>query len=293
MASLNPSFPLDRRDIYDIPRVEVISAATKAPLVFEGGGVIIARVHENAVLKFGREVRLSEAKNMRFARQFTTIWIPAVIDAWEVEAPEVGEDRGMGYLLMEYIEGSLVSDIWPTLDTQTRHSIYCQLDDSLRQLHAVKVAQPGPLGGDVSRGTLFTAYGAGPFKSSRDMETWFNERLLVCQEFGRAPRTQASFSGKFDKLVMCHLDIAPRNLILDGQGRVWILDWAYAGGYPPYFDQAVLMKSGDPDFTQGLLGLMGDENIEEVECLFAIGFALTTGAFTRPADLSMVTYQSH
>jgi len=58
---------------------------------------------------------------------------------------------------------------------------------------------------------------------------------------------------------MCHLDIAPRNLLLDGQGRVWILDWAYAGGYPPYFDQAVLMKSGDRDFTQGLLDLMGNE----------------------------------
>jgi len=73
MVSLNPSFPLDRRDIYDIPRVEVISAVTKAPLVFEGSNIIIARVHENAVLKFGREVRLFKAKNMRFTRQFTTI----------------------------------------------------------------------------------------------------------------------------------------------------------------------------------------------------------------------------
>ena len=53
------------------------------------------------------------------------------------------------------------------------------------------------------------------------------------------------------------------------------------------------MKSGNPDFTQELLNLMGDENIEEIECLFAIGFALTTGAFTKPADLLMITYQSH
>jgi hypothetical protein len=45
----------------------------------------IARAHEAAVLRYGREVRLSEAKNMQFALQRTNVWIPRVIDAWEVE----------------------------------------------------------------------------------------------------------------------------------------------------------------------------------------------------------------
>jgi hypothetical protein len=45
----------------------------------------IARAHEAAVLKYGREVCLSEAKNMQFALQRTNVWIPRVIDAWEVE----------------------------------------------------------------------------------------------------------------------------------------------------------------------------------------------------------------
>jgi thiamine kinase-like enzyme len=44
------------------------------------------------------------------------------------------------------------------------------------------------------------------------------------QEFNRVPRTQYSFSGKFDILAICHLDIAIKNLLLDGQERVWILD---------------------------------------------------------------------
>ncbi|KAI4131389.1 MAG: hypothetical protein LQ347_003011 [Umbilicaria vellea] len=293
MASLNLSFPLGRRDIYNIPRTEVISTATKAPLIFEGGGVTIVRVHELAVLKFGREVRLSEAKNMRFARQYTTIRIPTVFDAWESETREVDDERGIGYLLMEYVEGALVSNLWPTLKAEDRDSIHHQLYDALQQLHAIKVTLPGPLGGDVSRGSLFTAYGAGPFKTSKHMETWFNERLLVCQEFGRAPPTQPSFSEKFDTLVMSHLDISARNLLLDELGRLCLLDWAYAGGYPPYFDQAALTRSGDPDFTRGLLELMGDESLDEVRNLLAISFGLTTAALTRPTGSSMVTCTSH
>ncbi len=92
---------------------------------------------------------------------------------------------------------------------------------------------------------------------------------------------------------MCHLDISPRNLLLDELGRLCLLDWAYAGGYPRYFDQAVLTRSGDPDFTQGLLELMGDEYLDEVRNLLAISFGLTTAALTRPSGLPMVTCPIH
>jgi thiamine kinase-like enzyme len=67
-----------------------------------------------------------------------------------------------------------------------------------------------------------------------------------------APADIPSF--EFSNFVLSHLDISPRNLILDPDGRVWLIDWAYAGGYPPIFEAATLASQGQfPDFNQDLL----------------------------------------
>ncbi|KAI9042331.1 uncharacterized protein KD926_005626 [Aspergillus affinis] len=42
---------------------------------------------------------------------------------------------------------------------------------------------------------------------------------------------------QFNKFVLTHLDIAPRNLILDPHGKVWLTDW---GEYPDGFEVASL-----------------------------------------------------
>lgn len=39
---------------------------------------------------------------------------------------------------------------------------------------------------------------------------------------------------------MCHLDIAPRNLLYLADGSVCLLDWATAGFYPRFFEVCVL-----------------------------------------------------
>lgn len=277
-------FLLTGRAIHDFSRAELVQALGMAPTLSNQGGTIVARVHNAAVLKYSSEVHLSEAWNMRRVRKSIKMRVPAVIDAWEVGNQEEGHDTRIGYLLMEYIEGELVSQIWPSLSVQARRDIYRQLDQFLHQLHEIQTSSPGPFGGGVSRGPLFTDYGAGPFRSKGDITAWFNERLLVCQEFGRAPLTQPSFSSHFDSLVMCHMNIATRNLILDNQGRVWVLDWAHAGGYPGYFEVAVLTRTGEPDFAEALLEMVGNDHAEEVEELLAIGFALTTAAATRPSS---------
>lgn len=78
-----------------------------------------------------------------------------------------------------------------------------------------------------------------------------------------------------------------RNLILDGDGKLWLIDWANAGFYPPYFDVAVIMHFGLQHAFQGFLEKMLMENWKEsITRLFAIGFALTTGAFCKPRNQS-------
>ena len=288
-ASRGSSSSSDGWNERNVLRDEIIEAANTGPIICRQDGVTVVRVRQHAVLKYGHEVRLSEAWNIQLVRKRTDVPIPAVIDAWETGISEADDDEGIGYILMEYIEGKLISDIWSTLDVHIQLDIHFQLKTYIQQLRSIRMDSPGPVGGDLSRGALFTDYGAGPFKSHNDIESWFNERLLVCQEFGRVPLTQPSFHEHFDTLVMCHMDIAARNLILDGQGKVWLLDWAHAVGYPTYFEKASLIRTGDPNFTQGLLEMIGHEYQEEVEQLLAIGFALTTAAMTRPTQSLSVT----
>lgn len=40
------------------------------------------------------------------------------------------------------------------------------------------------------------------------------------------------------KLVFTHHDLAPRNLMVDTSGDLWLIDWDYAEFYPPYFEYA-------------------------------------------------------
>ena len=283
-ATSTHGFPLDRyKTCTNIPRNEVSRASKTAPIKYRDGGVTVARVHTEMVVKFGHDVGRPEAENMRFVAHRTDILLPTVMDAWEEPSEDKTEERDIGYITMTYVEGDILSEAWPKLHVHARENIYHQLLRYISQLHLIQLNTPGPIGGGISHSTLFTNYGAGPFYTVEELEAWFNERLVVCQQFGRAPHEQPTFTGQLRPLVMCHLDLFPRNMILDLQGRVWLLDWEYAGAYPEHFENAVLAKE-DSDFSRGLLQLLGHSETtqEKVGRLSAIGFALSTAGVTRP-----------
>lgn len=63
------------------------------------------------------------------------------------------------------------------------------------------------------------------------MENWFNRRLKE-----EDPKLIFSES----ELVLCHLDIAPRNFLLLQDGSICLLDWASAGFYLRVFEECVI-----------------------------------------------------
>ena len=233
---------------------------------------------------------------MQLAATIPGVRLPKVHDAWEIGAHlprkyfDVNDENFddpanwniTTYILMDYIQGDCLADLWPTLPTEHRSGIRRQVCDLLDALHHLVLLTPGPVGGGKSRGFWFTDYDAGPFVSKNDLEQWFNERLQVCKNFGRVAKGWPGFTGRFKELVMCHMDLHTRNIILDGQGRVWLVDWDYAGAYPVFFEEAFFKESVDcvnPDFVTKLHTMMsGKEHQDQIRHLAGIGFAVTTGA---------------
>ncbi|OBT49687.1 hypothetical protein VE04_10270, partial [Pseudogymnoascus sp. 24MN13] len=59
-----------------------------------------------------------------------------------------------------------------------------------------------------------------------------------------------AFSFLDDELVLTHQDIAPRNIILDAEGKAWLIDWAYAGAYPRGFERAAMVRQCEDQFKE-------------------------------------------
>ncbi|EEH44440.2 uncharacterized protein PADG_00729 [Paracoccidioides brasiliensis Pb18] len=131
-------------------------------------GATLVRIHESAVLKRGTGVSLAEAQNMKFCSS-------------QVKDTRTCHLRCMGRAakILQWRR----APFWPTLSDHARDSIHAQLAEFLRQLHAIKMEKPGLVGSGVFHSThssLITA-------PAQQMESWFNERLLVCKEFNRVP----------------------------------------------------------------------------------------------------------
>jgi serine/threonine protein kinase len=250
-------------------RKEIEDGIELATRVYESELVKVAFITDSVVVKYGSRVQLWEAQNMHHVASLPHMRVPKVFDAWETEE--------IGYIVMEYIDGRSLRDIWPVIPLDQRLDIYRQTQSMIEVLRQHKLSQPGPIGGGPSnRQTFFTEEGAGPVDSQSEIEGWFNERFHACKGFNRRNRGEPWFNGHFNELVMCHLDLHTGNLLLDKQGKIWLIDWEYSGAYPPYFEEiAVPEDQNHPDFTQGLLRTIKTQKYEkDIERL---DFALSSG----------------
>ncbi|KAI9659660.1 MAG: hypothetical protein M1829_006568 [Trizodia sp. TS-e1964] len=119
---------------------------------------------------FGQIVAAQISSFENVLSECTSIPVPAVIDAWEVEVESEFDESNTCYIVMKYIEGQVVADIWETLDTDARRNLLHELSTYIHALGALKFDTPGPIGGGASKSPLFTMYGAGPFASTAAME---------------------------------------------------------------------------------------------------------------------------
>lgn len=180
-------------------------------------GKRIIKISDNTVVKWGPDVTEEEAENQRIAYE--------LVDSRIVRVPRVytfffSDERGWGYIVIEFIEGNVID---PLEDPTAIKKVAGVLDYFSTLEHTI----PGSLCGGFCRGLLFPETEDLIFDSLDNMERWFNSRL-----FEHDPKL--SFQGS--KLVLCHLDVASRNILWQEDGPPCIIDWASAGYYPRLFE---------------------------------------------------------
>ena len=277
-------FPLDdiAFDISSMAQQTLINYAKAGPRLHSLGGVTVSRISQNLVVKFGTGVLASEGLTMSFvATNFPGVRLPRVYRHFNV--PCQSAFFGMeGYVVMDYLDGYSLESCWSDLSTERKKAIVAQVAEMVHQLQSKRFKQPGVVGGGISRGRWFTDYGAGPFTTKQNFERWFNWKLGLGQHFNQVAKEIPSMD--FQYFVVVHGDLSPRNLIVDANNQVWLIDWGFAGIYPPIFETATLSRQMHfPDFAQ-LLGPFIYKNDQEMVQLESCMFGLINMSATNPPE---------
>ena len=114
-----------------------------------------------------------------------------------------------------------------------RNAVVDKIAYIVKELRRLRVDHIGPIGSGKSEGPWFSDDDAGPFSTLGDLEEWYTHKLNVMKRFGSVAEDSPSFAGKFTHSVMCRMVIAPRNIILDAEDNIWLIDWGFSGAYPP------------------------------------------------------------
>lgn len=116
----------------ELPSVAgLFSTSTRKVLKANPSGQTPARVfrNKNLLVKWGTEVKISEAHSLFAIGQFDDIPVPQVF-GWSI-------DGGETFIFMEYLQGQTLEQAWDSMDVNHRISVCHELRkiiDALRQI---------------------------------------------------------------------------------------------------------------------------------------------------------------
>lgn len=196
----------------------------------------IVRISEDLVVKKAADLRVHEASNLRFIAANTTIPVPKVHDVrWE-DGKVVG-------IVMDYMPGRCLDDVWNALRPDQKKSIAEQLRGFVCQLRGLK----GDYTGAVDRGTVstgkFTSIQGGPFDTEREFNEWILQDLSTGISVGLRQYAKRALT-EGHEIIFTHADFSPRNILVDDNCKVTaILDWEFAGWYPEWWEHFTAYSS--------------------------------------------------
>jgi hypothetical protein len=194
----------------------------------------------------------AEMLSLDLVRSQTTVPVPRIRKVFKTP----GYTRGNALALMDVIpRATQLKRCWPSLPLWQKLKLVLTMRFYLRQIRRVRSpahsSSPGPLGmrPQVCQGLQFVdelwwpAMGPMTFDTYADLADHFDRwriHVLHLVSIGWAsvlPGLGPPLPTEhFSTLMFTHNDLNTRNILLDDDGKLWIVDWAWAGFYPRWFE---------------------------------------------------------
>lgn len=211
----------------------VITAEELANATRFGEFIPVYKVDANTVVKTGDCVGLAEAAAMKLVREKTTIPVPEIYNAY------TDINTGHAVIVMEFVEGDCLRDVWDKYDAEQKQHVIEQLHGFFAQLRDIEGSFIGSVDGTACEDQLFTddLGGYGPYNN----EASFNEGVVAALRNTLASGWTETVCDMVlalndHKIVLTHGDISPRNILVQGSKVVAIVDWEMSGYYPEYWE---------------------------------------------------------
>lgn len=239
----------------------------------------VVRVQEMFVMKYGVNVDLLEAHNMQYVARFTTVPVPKVYAIYQHQEGNYLKT----YILMQYIPGRTLLDLWDSLDEARKTSIAKTLRNNFDQLRQLQ--HPGYFGnidGGLPLNQLFLfSETAGiddktPFATEDELvdgilQVFSLEGGPVVRKGQFYQRVLSTYLRGNGFPVFTHTDLQRKNIMVQPDGDVVIIDWESASWYPTYWEYSMAtFASGWRDDWQDYVGIILDEYPDQYTWLEAI-----------------------
>jgi len=196
-------------------------------------------------------------------------------------------DNDYSMIVMDLVPNSRQLQVaWPSLSVWGKLKVILTIRLYLRQLRRVQYSSsniPGPASPTPleCNGLQFGYDPKGPFPTLSALEAHFQTEHTSAQYrasrgWARPPHPKPLDQSAFASLVFTHNDLNMRNLLLDNDGVLWVVDWGWSGFYPPWFEylatRIAAAKDKNPESWQECIKYMAEPAFEVEEWMSSIGY---------------------
>jgi hypothetical protein len=194
-------------------------------------GPSVARIGRHRVVK--GPCQLAELEALRFVAQITSIPVPKIHRTYIY--------HGKLFIELEYIKGQDLGCAWrqDLLFADQKKAIIDELAGYVSQLRNLQPPQTGIVASAESNSCLDYRIGTrlvGPFPNHEEFHTFLRGHIPL--EDCRKVYGQQVFQchSRHYRTCFSHSDLAQRSIIVDDGKIVAIIDWAFSGWYPEYWE---------------------------------------------------------
>lgn len=217
---------------------EIMRLATSYPYMDDCEGVV--QISDDTVVKLCDSFVLARSESLAIdlVRAKTCIPVPHVRKIIRRQPHR----KGFDLIVMDLIPNSKqLHSCWPSLSVWEKLKVVLTLRHYFRQLRSIQASSttpPGPLYRPPA-----TCYGLhfgynrwGPFPTMAALAQLTSAEDCSARGVQLAPGCQPLNESIFTPLIFTHNDLSMCNILIDGDGQLWIVDWNCAGFYPTWFE---------------------------------------------------------